>query len=56
MLLGAYKQSTLLCLNLQEDKPGKFMSGDKLTYGDLRVFVLLGMLKSGFLEGESPDQ
>ena len=41
-----------MCSHLQEAKPGKFLSGDKLTHGDLAVFCQLSTLQSGWLNGE----
>lgn len=38
---------------VQESRPGKFMTGDKLTHGDLAVFCQLSVLQSGWLDGES---
>lgn len=37
---------------LQESRPGKYLSGDQLTYADLATFTQLSTLRSGWLEGE----
>ncbi len=36
---------------MQEARPGKFLTGDKLTHCDLKAFWLLSFLQSGLLEG-----
>lgn len=38
--------------NVQEARPGKFLTGDKLTHGDLAVFCQMSTLQSGWLDGE----
>lgn len=39
-------------LVLQEDRPGKYLTGDELSHGDLAVFCNLSTLQSGWLDGE----
>jgi hypothetical protein len=37
---------------LQEGRAGKFLTGDKITHGDIAVFCNLSTLQSGWLDGE----
>jgi len=37
---------------MQEGKPGKYLTGDELSHGDLAVFCQLSVLQSGWLDGE----
>jgi glutathione S-transferase len=39
---------------MQEGKPGKYLTGDELSHGDLAVFCQLSVLQSGWLDGEPP--
>lgn len=41
-----------LLAKLLEGRPGKFLTGDKLTHGDLAVFCQLSALQSGWMDGE----
>jgi hypothetical protein len=45
---------TVLCvvMLLQEGRTGKFLTGDKITHGDIAVFCNLSTLQSGWLDGE----
>ncbi len=38
---------------VQESRPGKYLSGDKLTHGDLMAFSYVSVLQSGWLGGET---
>jgi hypothetical protein len=39
----------------QEAKPGKYLTGDSITHGDLAVFCSLSTLQSGWLDGVPTD-
>ena len=47
-----------LLFTLQETKPGRFVSGDEVSHGDLALFVSLSCLKSGagMFSGEEFNQ
>jgi glutathione S-transferase len=37
---------------LQESRPGKYVTGDKLTFADVAMFCQLSAMQCGWLEGE----
>lgn len=44
-----------VCNAGQESRPGKYLSGDKLSHADLAVFCQLSALHCGWLDGEQRD-
>eukprot|EP00879_Flechtneria_rotunda_P004904 GHRR01005178.1.p1 GENE.GHRR01005178.1~~GHRR01005178.1.p1 ORF type:complete len:218 (+),score=60.93 GHRR01005178.1:172-825(+) len=55
LLQGVLGDKLKLLTKLVEDKPGKYLSGDMVTHGDLGVFGTLSTLKSGWLDGIPHD-
>eukprot|EP00877_Chromochloris_zofingiensis_P003747 jgi/Chrzof1/13373/Cz07g30180.t1 len=40
---------------LQDAAPGEFVAGDRITHGDLAIFVLASQLSSGIMDGVPKD-
>lgn len=51
LLAGALGDKLKLMTKLVEGRAGKFLTGDKITHGDIAVFCNLSTLQSGWLDG-----
>lgn len=55
LVTGALGDKLKLLTKLVESRPGKYLTGDKLTHGDIAVFCQLSMMQCGWLDGIPTD-
>ena len=55
VVAGPLKASLEALTKLLDAAPGPFVTGDKLTHGDLGLFTTLSTLRSGWLDGVPRD-